>query len=311
MKYRTLGKTGLKVSALAFGGSSLGSVFHEINQADGIRAVHVALDHGINLIDTAPFYGLTKAEIVLGKALREIPREKYLLATKVGRYGYKVADFDFTATRVTKSVDESLRRLHVDYVDFVQVHDMEFGDMKLIINETIPALRQVQAAGKARFVGITALPLKLFRTVMDQVDVDQIQSYCHYCLNDTGLADQLPYLESKGVAIFNSAPLAMRLLSLEGPPKWHPAPPEIRMKCAEAAVFCQQRGAEIGKLALQFSVANPAIHTNIVGTANSKRMLQNIRDIEEPLDEALLSEVLRILKPIHKQTWSSGWPENN
>jgi L-galactose dehydrogenase len=224
MKYRILGKTGLKVSILGYGGSSLGSVFREVDEAEGIRTVHVGVEHGINLIDTAPFYGLTKAETVLGKALREIPREKYILATKVGRYGYKDADFDFSAARVTRSVDESLARLGVDHVDFIQVHDMEFGSIEQIVTETIPALRRVQAAGKARFVGITCLPLRLFRSVMERVDVDQIQSYCHYCLNDTSLESLLPYLGEKGVGIFNSAPMAMRLLSADGPPTWHPAP---------------------------------------------------------------------------------------
>jgi len=248
---------------------------------------------------------------VLGKALRQIPREKYLLATKVARYGYKEADFDFSVERVIRSVDESLSRLGVEYVDFIQVHDMEFGSIDQIIEETIPALRKVQAAGKARHVGITCLPVKLFRQVMDQVEVDQIQSYCHYCLNDTALADLLPYLKEKGVAIFNSAPLAMRLLSDQGAPDWHPAPAEVKAKCAEAANFCRERGSNIGKLALQFSVSNPDIPTHIVGTASPDRILQNIREIEEPLDEDLLVGVLEILQPIHNLTWPSGRAENN
>ncbi|MDQ3813882.1 MAG: aldo/keto reductase [Armatimonadota bacterium] len=311
MQYRTLGNTGLEVSILAFGGSSLGSEFRAIDESEGIRAVHVAVDNGINLIDTAPYYGRTTAETVLGKALREIPREKYYLATKVGRYGKDIQDFDFSAPRVTRSVDESLTRLNVDTVDFIQVHDMEFGDVNQIIEETIPALRRVQAQGKARFVGITCLPVKLFRRVMDQVEVDQIQSYCHYALNDTALADLLPYFKEKGVAIFNSAPLAMRLLSDQGPPDWHPAPAEVKAKCAEAARYCRERGGDMGKLALQFSVANPDIHTNIVGTASPQRILQNIREIEEPLDEELLAGVLEILEPIHNVTWPSGRPENN
>ena len=311
MKYRPLGRTGLEVSVLGFGGSSLGSAFRDIDEAEGIRTVHVALDHGINLIDTAPFYGLTKAETVLGKALREIPREKYYLATKVARYGYKEQDFDFSAARVTASIDESLARLHVDYVDFIQVHDMEFGRVDQIVEETIPALREVQKQGKARFVGITCLPLPLFRRVMDRVEVDQIQSYCHYCLNDTALADELPYLQAKGVAIFNSAPLAMRLLSADGPPDWHPAPAEVRARCAEAARYCQEHGGDLGKLALQFSVSHPDIPTHIVGTASPRRILQNVREIEEPLDESLLAAVRAILAPIHNVTWPSGRPENN
>jgi L-galactose dehydrogenase len=208
-------------------------------------------------------------------------------------------------------VDESLERLGVEYVDFIQVHDMEFGNIDQIVEETIPALRKVQAAGKARYVGITCLPVKLFRQVMDRVDVDQIQSYCRYCLNDTALADLLPYFKERGVAIFNSAPLAMRLLSDQGAPAWHPALPEVKARCAEAAKFCRERGSNIGKLALQFSVNNPDIPTNILGTANPARVLDNIREIEEPLDEELLAGVLEILKPIHNLTWPSGRPENN
>jgi L-galactose dehydrogenase len=310
MKYRKLGNTGIDVSILGFGGSSLGSVFEEIDEADGIRAVHVSVDNGINLIDTAPFYGLTRAETVLGKALREIPRDKYYLATKVARYGYKENDFDFSAARVIRSVDESLERLGIDYIDFIQVHDMEFGNPDQIVEETLPALRKVQAAGKARYVGITCLPLKLHKYVMDRAEVDQIQSYCHYCLHDTSLLSLLPYFKERGVAVFNSAPLAMRLLTLEGPPDWHPAPAELKQKCAEAARYCHERGADIASLALQFSVANPDIPTNIVGSADPARMLKNIREIEEPLDEDLLREVMKILDPVRDLTWPSGRAEN-
>ena len=311
MHYRTLGATGVQVSALAYGGSSLGSAFRAIDEAEGIRSVHVALDHGINLIDTAPYYGATTAETVLGKALKTVARERYILATKVARYGPEQKDFDFSAARVTRSVDESLARLGVDYVDFIQVHDMEFGDLDQIVNETIPALRAVQASGKARFVGISCLPVRLFKQVLDRVVVDQIQSYCHYCLNDTALSDLLPYLKAKGVGIFNSAPLAMRLLSTEGPPAWHPAPATLRAACAEAAAICHSRGTDLGKLALQFAMANPDIHTHIVGTASPARVLQNLADASAPFDQELLTEVLRILSPVHNLTWSSGRPENN
>ena len=311
MKYRKLGKTGLDVSILSLGGSSLGGVFGDVEESAALRTVHVAIDHGINLIDTAPFYGLTKAETVLGKALKGIPRDKYLLATKVARYGYKEKDFNFSPERVTRSIDESLERLGVDHIDFIQVHDMEFGNMDYIVGETIPALKKVQATGKVRYVGISSLPLHLQKYVMDRTEVDQIQSYCHYCLNDTALADFLPYLKERGVAIFNSAPLAMRLLSDEGPPEWHPAPQALKEKCAEAAKFCRERGTSLGKLALQFSVANPDIPTNIVGTANPDRIIQNIREIEEPLDPEILAGVQKILEPVHNMTWPSGRPENN
>lgn len=312
MQYRVLGKTGLRVSALGFGGSSLGGVFGNIDEQEGIRSVHVALDHGINLIDTAPYYGKTTAETVLGKALRDINRDRYLLATKVARFGPNVEDFDFSAARVFSSVDESLQRLGVEHIDFLQVHDMEFGNVRQIIEETLPALRKVQAAGKARFVGITGLHMHIFRLVMEEVEVDQVQSYCHYCLNDTALADYLPYFEKKGVGIFNSAPIAMRLLSDDNAnlPAWHPAPLELHKKCVEASEFCRKRGQSLARLALQFAVANTHIHTHIVGSASPARVIQNIQDAAVAPDPELLAGVLEILKPVHNMTWASGLPEN-
>ena len=183
MDYRLLGKTGLRVSALSFGASSLGGVFRAVDEAEAVRTVFTAIDLGINLIDVSPYYGLTRAETVLGKALKDIPRDRYYLATKVGRYGD--AEFDFSAARVTAGLDESLARLNVEYVDILQCHDVEFGSLDQVVNETLPALRKLQAQGKARFIGVTGLPLKIFSVVLDRAEVDTVLSYCHYSLNDT------------------------------------------------------------------------------------------------------------------------------
>ena len=309
MNYRILGKTGLRVSTLSYGASPLGGVFHGVDEQTGIRAVHQAIDLGINFIDVSPFYGATRAETVLGKALKEIPRDKYYLATKVGRYGSN--HFDFSADRVTRSVDESLQRLNVDSVDLIQCHDIEFGSLEQVVNETLPALRKVREQGKARFIGITGLPLKIFTTVLDQAEADTILSYCHYALNDASLETLLPYLKQKGVGIINASPLSMGLLTQRGAPGWHPATAEIRASCAKAADWCKEKGVDIAQLAMQFALANPDLHTTLSGTANPDNLKKNVMWIEQPVDQQLLSEVLEILKPIHNQTWPSGRPENN
>ncbi len=309
MEYRELGKTALKVSALSYGASPLGSVFSEINEADGIRTVHLALDLGINYIDVSPYYGLTKAETVLGKALKGIPRDRYYLATKVGRYG--LAEFDFSAERVTASVDESLTRLGIDTIDVLQCHDIEFGSLEQIVNETLPALRKLRAQGKIRFIGITGLPLKIFETILAQAEVDTILSYCRYSLNDTSLLSIIPLLAEKGVGIISASPLGMGLLTQQGAPSWHPAPPLIQETCARAAAFCREQGHDIAQLALQFALAQPAIQTTLVGTARPDNLRKNVEWLAEPLDTALLAEVQAILKPIQNQTWLSGRPENN
>ena len=309
MEYRTLGKTGLKVSALSFGASSLGGVFKPVDESVAIRTVHTALESGINFIDVSPFYGYTKAEEVLGKALKGIPRDRYFLATKVGRYGD--AEFDFSAKRSAASIDESLQRLGIDYVDIIQSHDNEYGVLNQVVNETIPALRQIQKQGNARFVGITGYPLKIFDTILSSTEVNTILSYNHYSLNDTTLAGLLPWLREKGVGIINASPVSQGLLTNHELPAWHPAPEDVRKACADAAAYCRSQGTDIAKLAMQFSLSNPEIHTTLVGTADPANIVKNVKWIEEPIDKVLLGNVQRILAAIKDHGWVLGRPENN
>jgi L-galactose dehydrogenase len=309
MEYRPLGKTGLQVSTLGYGASPLGSVFREIDEAEGVRAVHTAIDLGINFIDVSPYYGATRAETVLGKALREIPRDRYLLATKVGRYGPE--EFDFSAGRVARSVEESLQRLGVETLDLIQCHDIEFGSLDQVVEETIPALRRLREQGKVRFIGITGLPLAIFPAVLDRTPVDTVLSYCHYSLNDTSLQALFPYLRGKEVGVINASPLAMGLLTERGAPSWHPAWPEVQAACARAAAHCRSRGADIAQLALQFALGAPDVATTLVGTASPANLRKNAAWIEQPIDRDLLAEVLAILAPIHNCTWPSGRPEND
>lgn len=309
MKYRKLGNTGLEVSILGFGASSLGSMYRETDERESIRTVHAALDAGINYIDVSPYYGLTKAETVLGKALRHVPRDRYYLSTKAGRYDVDV--FDFSFKRIMASVDESLERLHTDYVDILFLHDIEFVPADIILEEAVPALHRLKEQGKIRFAGISGLPLEMFEKILPKVDVDVILSYCHYSLNDTTLLGLLPFLEERGIGLVNASPLSMGLLSLRGAPPWHPADPELKAVCKKAAEFCAARKTDIAKLAVQFSTANERIPTTLVSTANPDHIVNNARWCEEPMDEELLRQVLEILEPVRNRTWISGRPEYN
>ena len=314
MQYRSLGKTDMRVSELSFGGSSLGGVFHAVDEQEAIRTVRTALDLGINFIDVSPYYGQTKAETVLGRALQGVPRERFFLATKCGRYGAQIQDCDFSAKRVIRSVDESLDRLGVNYIDIIQVHDMEFGDVNQIVNETVPELARLKERGKARFVGITGLPLCMFVDVIGRLPsgiIETILSYCHYELNDSSLMEIVPAMTQRGIGVINASPLGMGLLSLRGAPEWHPAPFEVKQRCRLAAEHCQRKGTSIVKLAIQFSVAEPQIATTLVSSSNPQNIAQNVAWLSEPLDKELLTEVLEILRPIKNVTWSQGRPENN
>jgi L-galactose dehydrogenase len=309
MKYRLLGHTGLSVSILSFGASSLGSVFREVDETEGIRTVHEALDLGINLFDVSPYYGLTKAEAVLGKALSGISRDRFILSTKAGRYGD--AEFDFTSERLIRSVDESLQRLKLDYIDMLHLHDIEFADMNQIVEESIPSLVKLKEQGKIRFYGVSGLPLKIYKLVLDQVHLDTMITYCHYSINDTSLLEMLPYLEEKKIGIINASPLSMGLLTVRGTPTWHPALPEIKEICMKTVQHCEENGIDLAQLAIQFSIQNERIPTTLVGTASPENIRKNIRWIEEPLDLESLREVREMLFPIQNKTWLSGRLENN
>ena len=305
MVYNDIGRTGMRVANLAFGASSLGGVFHSIREEEGIRAVHTAIDHGINFIDVSPYYGHLKAETVLGKALREIPRDKYYLSTKVGRYGQDgVNTWDYSARRATASVYESMERLGVDYIDLINVHDIEFqarmeGGLQKIVDETLPALVALKRKGVVGHVGITDLQPENLKWVVEHCEegtVESILNFCHYSLNDTLLADYLGFFEQHGVGVINASPLSMGLLSLRGAPEWHPASQQLKDACRNAAIYCREQGYPIEKLAIQFSTSqNPRIATTLFSSANPDNVLKNISYVNEPMDEGLLKEVQEII----------------
>ena len=309
MQFRPLGNTGLKLSHLSFGASSLGQEFRQVDLQEALRAVRVALDLGMNFIDTSPFYGRGMSECLLGVALREVPRDRYFLGTKLGRYDR--AHFDFSARRVVESVDVSLSRLGVDYLDILLCHDIEFVEMSHIVDETLPALRKIQQQGKVRFVGISGYPMNIFRYVLDRIPLDVVLSYNHYTLQNTMLADLAPYLKEKGVGIMNAAPFSARLLTNAPLPPWHKATPLVRETCRRAAELCTARGVDIAQLAVQFSLSHPDLTTCIVGSANPENVRNWVAWSDQSVDEPLLAEVQEILQPIHNWFYIEGRLENN
>ena len=309
MKYREIGKTGMVVSELSFGASSLGSVFRDTKESEALEAVHAAIDNGINFIDVSPYYGHYKAETVLGKALLEIPRDKYYLSTKVGRYGKDgVNTWDYSARRAVESVYESMERLNIDYIDLINVHDIEFADLEQVISETLPALVELREKGVVGHVGITDLQLENLVWVIDHVPagtVESVLNFCHYSLNDDKLADYFDYFESKGVGVINASPLSMGLLSQRGIPAWHPAPEALVKACRKAADYCRDCGYPIEKLAVQFSVANPRIASTLFSSANPENVVKNIRFVEEPIDTDLMKKVMDIIGDQKRVSWKN------
>lgn len=316
MVYNEIGKTGMRVSNLGFGASSLGGVFHGIKEEEGIQAVFTAVENGINFIDVSPYYGHLKAETVLGKALKDIPRDKYYLSTKVGRYGKDGKNiWDYSAKRATESVYESMERLNIDYIDLINVHDIEFqgdmeGGLQKVVDETLPALVELRKKGVVRHVGITDLQPENLRWVIEHSEpgtVESVLCFCHYSLNDEMLLDYLDFFEQKNVGIINASPFSMGLLSQRGAPDWHPAPESLKEACRRAAAYCQEKGYPIEKLAVQYSTSlNPRIATTLFSSANPQNVLKNIAYVNEPVDEQLVKEVQNIIGDQMRVRWKNS-----
>ena len=310
MQTRRLGKTDLQLPILSFGASSLGAEFRNVTLDEVMKSVHVALECGLNFIDTSPFYGRGMSEVLLGVALKGVPRDSYSLCTKLGRYDLQ--HFDFSAKRVAESVDVSLHRLGTDHLDIVLCHDIEFVPMQQIVDETIPALKRIRQSGKVRYIGFSGYPMKIFRFICDQAEVDCVLSYNQYTLQNTRFADEVvPYLKAKGVGAMNAGPFSARLLTNAPLPAWLKEPENDKAAARDAAALCTKRGSDIAKLALQFSIANPGITTTVSGSANPDNIRNWAKWANEPLDGELLRDVQAIFAPVKNLGHKEGLPENN
>jgi len=303
-----LGNTGIEVSPLGFGASPLGEEFGPIDVGEGARAVHEALDRGVNFFDTSPFYGRTLSEKRLGEAL-EGRRDRAVVATKCGRYGQE--DFDFSAERITRSIDESLGRLRTDYVDVLHLHDVEFGDRDQILYETLPALARIKESGKARAIGVTGLQLELLADLAEAFPVDVVLTYARYNLAIQDIDARLaPLCRERGIGLINASPLLLGALTDGGPPSWHPGDPELLLAARRAGALCRERGASLAVVAMRFALDHADVASTLVGIRTREELSQNLEALQAEVDPDLPADVQAILRP-HGTAWTTGRPENH
>lgn len=311
MDYNFLGKTGMNVSRLSFGASSLGGVFHPVDEVCAIKAVRVALECGINFFDVAPAYAGTVAEVVLGKALRGVRRDRYYLSTKVGKYTkpgtYGEDTLDYSRSRIRESIEESAGRLGTDYFDLIHIHDIEYqGRMctERALTEGYEAVLELKREGRIGGVSFGIYPMDLWKRIFSSLDVDAALVHNHYCLNDTRISELMPLAEHKGIGIINGSPFGSALLTDRGPADWHPASAQDRAIFKSAADFCREQGSSIAKLALQFASQNSSLPTTLFSSANPESVRRNVEWHKEPADPQLVEEVQKILSPVRDKQWS-------
>ena len=312
MQTRPLGKTDLDLPILSFGASSLGAEFRSVNIDEVMKSTITALDLGMNFIDTSPFYGRGMSEVMLGQGLKGIPRDSYLLGTKLGRYSD--IHFDFSAKRVEESIHISLHRLGTDHLDVLLMHDVEFVQLSQIWEETWPALLKAKEQGKVRAIGFSCYPMKTFNTVLDQIEdtCDCVLSYNQYPLQNTAFAETLlSRLKQQNIGAINAGPFSARLLTNAPLPDWLKEPEEVKAAARAAAKLCGDNGVDLAQLALQFSCEHTDISSTVAGSANPENIKKWHEWLAEPIDRSLLAEVQAIFAPVKNLGHLEGLQENN
>ena len=306
MTLRPLGRTGLAVSPLTLGGAQFGQQYGPLGVEQARQVVHAAIDAGVSLIDTSAFYGRGESERLLGEVLAGGWREKVAICTKAGRLDR--ATFDFSAAGMRACLEGSLKRLRTDRVEILLAHDIEYADdFDRVFTETADVLHRLRAEGKARFVGMSCLPLGLLAKAIEKCNLDVVVSYCHFNLQNRQLLTELmPVAETHGVGVLNASPLGMGLLTNGGPQPWHPGDADIKAACHAAATWCADRAANIAVLGMQFCLAEARIPSTITGAATVGELTANLAALATPPDPELLVGVEAILAPVRDRMWASG-----
>jgi L-galactose dehydrogenase len=316
MEYNILGNTGLRVSELAFGASSIGGMFESVDENEALKTIHQAFDRGINYFDTSPAYGretspygATTSETILGKGLKELKRSEFVLSTKAGKISSLPPELNFSYSHIVQSVESSLKRLQVDHIDILILHDIEYDRGKhldMALTQGLDALQDLKKQGKIKHFGVSCYSVPVIEKVIQDYNLDAILVHNHYTLIDDKLSGLLPKIQSKGIGLISASPFASGLLTSQGPPDWYPISQEELNVVGKANDWCKDNNVAMEKLALQYALSCSGIPTTLFSCTTRQLVDQNVNWSEEPINLAMVQELKTLLKPIQNKDFDFG-----
>lgn len=285
---------------LGFGSSGMSRDW--ISDETAQATFEAAWEAGIRAIDTAPFYGTGRSEVLVGRALRGIPRDAYILSTKVGRSVLGAPKpgeagtgwaFDFSAEAVKRSIDESLARLRVDRIDLLYIHDAN-THLDQAIAETFPVLADLRAQGVIGAIGAGLTTVDPFLRFARETDIDWFLVAGRYSLLVMdGLAELLPLAQERGIGVVVAQALAGGLIDGQANPRLFYAPLDeaTQAKVARIAAVCHRYGVPTAAAAIQFPLAHPAVRGLLTGPETAEQMRQNLGWWTFPIPDALWADL--------------------
>ncbi|HTZ58330.1 MAG TPA: aldo/keto reductase [Acidobacteriaceae bacterium] len=293
-----IGKTGLMVSRLGFGGVPLGGLYQDVSEADAGDTIRRALELGINYFDTAPIYGLGKGEIRLGRELASVPRDSIVVATKVG---YSLASgngtnerevfhrfvnvpplrpfYDYSYDGIMRSLEGSLHRLNLASVDILNIHDPDHS-WEEAMSTAYPTIHRLRSEGVVRAIGVGMNQAEMLARFAREGDFDCLLLAGRYTLMDhSGLSELLPICERKGISVIIGGPYNSGILAtgarFGATYNYVEAPPALLEKVAAIEAVCDRHQVPLPAAALQFPMAHPAVTAVIPGARSSAEVAQN------------------------------------
>ena len=321
LQLQSLGRSGLPVSALGFGGAPLGDLYALLDEAQAVETVVAALNSGVTLLDTSPLYGHGLSEHRIGAALRRAPERKVILSTKVGRVmsplepqtsrsGYlgglpHSARFDYSYDGAMRSLEQSALRLGVDHLDIVLIHDVDFwthgreaieARFSEAMNGAYRALVKLREAGAIKAIGVGINEADLCERFARAGDFDTMLLAGRYSLlEQPALASFLPLALEKGIGVmlggvFNSGILATGAVA-GAKYNYQAAPPEILAKVARIEAVCARHGTPIFRAALHFALGHPAVASIVLGAVTPGEVAAQIAAMASPPPPALWADL--------------------
>ncbi|MFH1570351.1 MAG: aldo/keto reductase [Gemmatimonadota bacterium] len=309
LEKKSLGRTGLEVTRLGLGCASIGGLFGDIPEEQAIAVVHRALALGINLYDTAPLYGAGRSEARLGRALGSVPRDCYVLCTKVGRVLDPAPDavappgqppplrpvFDFSRDGILRSFEESLQRLGVDRIDVLHIHDPD-QHYEEAIAQAYPTLARLRREGAVRGISAGMNQWQMLARFAREGEFDCFLLAGRYSLLEQGALEELfPLCLEKGIGILAGGTYNTGILAQgageEARYNYRQAPPEIVARARRIEAVAARWHVDVKAAASQFVLAHPAVTAIIPGTRRPERVEENFRAVAAPIPAGFWDEL--------------------
>jgi D-threo-aldose 1-dehydrogenase len=299
---RRVGRTDVLISKLGLGGAPLGGWQAEPDpDAQAVATVHYALDQGIRFLDTAPYYGAGRSERLYGEALRDVPRDSFVLATKAGRRVEAGAEGrsrivrDDTRDGVLRSIDESLERLRLDRIDIAHIHDPD-EHYREALDVVFPTLAQLRGEGVIRAIGAGMNQWEMLLDFARNADFDCFLLAGRYTLlEQKAVHEFLPYCQAHGIGVFLGGIFNSGILAVGARPgatyNYDAAPPEVVARVQRIEAVCERHGVPLRVAATQFPLAHPAVTSMLVGARSPEEVQAAIDALDTPIPPALWVEL--------------------